>query len=265
MRPSASRHRAFAPAGILLLATLGACNDDSPPNPTASLPASTVTTASPSTGSVTLAGLAEVIAGRDPAALEQARSLAVPGSPAERYFAHQAAARRLIGAAAAATVTPNTQNAGALDICEPDGSCVSVGGLDTAPDTGLLRTFQIDGVPIDARVTGAGATATTDGLSLRVLSAARSAGGGLTVVVEASNSTTTAVQWFGFAATYADDTGAVVECAGVWGTVDLVGGATVSFLLAFPEAALPGVISLTGLREDGVDVAATVDVPSPTG
>jgi len=149
MRPSAARHRAFAPAGILLLATLGACNDDSPPNPTASLPASTVTTASPSTGSVTLAGLAEVIAGRDPAALEQARSLAVPGSPAERYFAHQAAARRLIGAAAAATVTPNTQNAGALDICEPDGSCVSVGGLDTAPDTGLLRTFQIDGVPID--------------------------------------------------------------------------------------------------------------------
>ena len=51
----------------------------------------------------------------------------------------------------------------------------------------------------------------------------------------------------------------------MWGTVDLVGGATVSFLLAFPEAALPGVISLTGLREDGVDVAATVDVPSPTG
>jgi len=105
----------------------------------------------------------------------------------------------------------------------------------------------------------------TDLLADGSLSAARSAGGGLTVVVEASNSTTTAVQWFGFAATYADDTGAVVECAGVWGTVDLVGGATVSFLLAFPEAALPGVISLTGLREDGVDVAATVDVPSPTG
>lgn len=240
---------------------LAACTGDDEAQPTTT-PAPTTTTPPTSAPPAQLGQdeLADALASRNPAEIGGVRALVEPGSPADRYLAHQAAARSLLPDAERARVRVGADTA---QVCEA-GSCITIADLVTDPATGLLSSFSVDGVPIDARVAGPGLTATVDGLAVTALSTVESVDGVVTALIETRNDSASDVEWFGFAATYATSGGARMEAAGTWGPA-VVGANTIELMLiSFPDSGLPGRIAVTGLRDDDIDVSVTVEVPAPT-
>jgi hypothetical protein len=132
------------------------------------------------------------------------------------------------------------------------------------PTSGLVRSFAVGGDPIDGRVVGPGPVAEADGVLVRVRSAARATDGSLTVVLATDNQSPMDVEWFGFAATYAVPDGDVVEASGAWGPATVAAGTSGELLVGFPSGDLGGVVRVTGLRDDGIDLSVEATVPSPS-
>lgn len=189
---------------------------------------------------------------------------AVPGSDASIFAHHQAAARRLLGLA-----TPRTTEA-ALDgfvVCEADGGCSTYSGVVTEPASGRLTSFSVDGLPLTGRIAGSGPAADRDGIVVRVTSAYVSVGGDLFVVLDVANTSEFGVELFGFAAvlqpTGSSGPTASTEAAGAWGAATIDADSTGEMLLVFPASSLGGQFQLSGLRDDGLDLAFDVVVPAP--
>lgn len=250
--------------GAAVLACTGCTGgDDAAPTTTATITTTTVapTTVPPPTA-VTETQVATAIASRDAGTLADLARLTEPASPAAAYLSHQVAARTLLPTGEPATVRSRPDG---VQVCDIGGPCTTIDALTTDPATGLLRAFSVGGMPVAGRVTGAGSVATADGLDVVVRSAALGARGGLTVVIDTHNpsGTSAGVEWFAFAASYADADGSVVEALGAWGEPTVAAGTVATMLIAFPDATLPGAITLPGLRDDDVDVSVTVEVPAP--
>lgn len=240
-------------------------DDDADVDPTTT-PAPPVTTTVPTTAAIETVDaldLADALAARDPVVAGAMIERTVPGSAANAYLAHQAAARSLLPPTAPIAARA-TAVAGSAELCETDGACVPIDELVLDPASGRLASFSVGGRPIDGRVVGAGTEATADGASVTALSSAVGIDGTLTVVVESRNTGSSTIEWFGFAAGYTSGSGAAVDAAGAWGPATVDPDSIEVMLLAFPDADLPGRITMTGLRDDDVDITVVVDVPSPT-
>lgn len=253
------------PAVVLLAGGVSACSggDDTPP--TTAPPSTTVAPVVAAVGVpltesyfASLARLPEVEPGAPPAA--------VPGSDAAIFAHHQAAARRLLG-----LVTPRTAEA-ALDgflVCEVDGGCSTYSGVVTEPASGRLTSFSVDGSPLTGRIAGSGPAADRDGIVVRVTSAYVSVGGDLFVVLDVANTSAFGVELFGFAAVLqptgsnGPTAGASTEAAGAWGAATIDADSTGEMMLVFSASSLGGQFQLSGLRDDGLDLAFDVVVPTP--
>lgn len=192
---------------------------------------------------------------------DPAAASAVPGSDAALYAEHQAAARGLLGVTATRTLV-----AGGLgfEICELDAACTTYSAVVSDPVSGLLTGFSIDDVPVAGRIVGGGLVADRDGAVARVASGYQSNDGDVFVLVEIDNTTDVPIEMFGFAGvlnTGAGGTG--VEAIGAWGDQQFPAGADGELLLQFPAAELDGMIQLSGLRGDGLDISLDVRLPDP--
>lgn len=247
----------IAVASVALVACTG--GEEAQPTTTPAPTTTTPPTSAPP-AQLTEAELAQALASRNPAEVGGVRGLVEPGSAADRYLAHQAAARSLLPEADPATVRLGAATA---EVCEA-GRCIAIDELVTAPATGLLTSFAVDGASIDGRVAGPGTTATVDGLSVTALSTVQSVDGVVTALVETRNSSAADVEWFGFAATYSTSGQTSVEASGSWGPATVASNTIELMLISFPDAELPGRITLTGLRDDDIDVTVAIEIPSPT-
>lgn len=252
-------------AAVLVVGGASACSggDDTPPttiSPTTTAAPVLEVSAVPLTESYfsSLAQLPDI----DPGAPVGA----VPGSDAAIFAQHQASARNLLGLVSARSTEP------ALDgflVCEVDGRCSTYSGVVTEPSSGRLTSFSVDGSPLTGRIAGSGPAADRDGIVVRVDSAYVTVTGDLFVVLDVANTSEFAVELFGFAAVLqptgssGQSAGATTEAAGAWGVAKIDADSTGELLLVFPSSSLDGVVKLSGLRDDGLDVAFEVVVPAP--
>lgn len=186
---------------------------------------------------------------------------ATPGSEAELYAGHQAAARGLLGAASPRTLAVAGQG---FEICDDGAPCVAYSAVVTDPATGSVTGFSIDAVPLTGRIVGTGLVADRDGVVARVVSAYRSNGGDVSVLLEVDNTTDVGLELFGFAAVLEPGlSGAGIETTGAWGSGSVEAGATTDLLLLFPSTEIGGRLRLSGLRSDGLDIELEMRVPTP--
>jgi hypothetical protein len=148
-------------------------------------------------------------------------------------------------------------------VCDVDEDCVRYGALVVDEATGMLSSFSIDGISLAGRVAGDGPSGEVDGIQARVGSAYRSNGGEVTIVVVIENESDVAVQPFGFAATY-QPTNAVssIEANGAWGADTIAAGASGEQLIAFAGGEIGGLLRISALRTDGLDIGMALTVPS---
>ncbi|MDW3215125.1 MAG: hypothetical protein R8G01_14075 [Ilumatobacteraceae bacterium] len=189
----------------------------------------------------------------------EAGGSAAPGTDAARYARHQSDAAAIMGDVAGAAATPVPDG---VDVCDGDGGCVSFTDVVT-DQAGLVSTFAIGGQPLAGRIVGSGATVEQDGISVRVTSAYESTAGELLVVVEFSSGIGVGVELFGFASVVVGAGAGGIEAMGAWGMTSVPGFGTARQLLAFPAASPGGRLLISGLRDDGVDVAFDVGIPEP--
>lgn len=183
------------------------------------------------------------------------------GSDADVFAVHQQAARAILGQTSERRV--NATAAG-FDVCDGP-ACTSYTAVVNDPATSLVVTFSIDGVALAGRVSGEGPIADRDGIVVHVVSAYRSSGDELFVVLEVTDDATATVELFDFAAVYEPTgLGGGFEATGAWGVTTVEPGETVRQLVRFPGADPGGRLRLTGLRSDGLDVAFDLVVPAPT-
>ena len=244
---------------LLVVIVLAACTgDDDVPASTTSTTTSTVVLEVAPVESQADAYFDALAANQpdDPAAAS-----AVPGSDAARYAEHQAAARGLLG-----VTTTRTLVTGGVDfeICELDDACTTYSAVVSDPVSGLVAGFSIDDVSVAGRIVGGGLVADGDGAVARVASAHQTNDGDVFVLVEIDNTTDVPIEMFGFAGVLNDGAGGTgVEAIGAWGDQQFPAGAVGELLLQFPAADLNGVVQLSGLRGDGLDISLDLRLPNP--
>lgn len=244
--------------------------------------ASTTSTVAPVASTVSADAVFAALTSRDPATLADAVAMVTPGSPAAVLVAHQLTVATLRTEVPEVTTTSSTTTSTTLVSSASSTSLVDstvpapTTTVSTEPvrfsdpvfdDEGLLRSFSIEGVSIDASVLEAGPVTVVEDVQGRVASVYRTAAGQLSMLIDVTAGAE-ALEVFGFAAvhrprTIASGSSGLVETSGAWGDSSVAAGASTRLLLVFDDASLDGEVLVTVVTASGVDLDLALPLIAP--
>ena len=216
-------------------------------------------------------------------ALASVTAVVTPGSPADIAVRHQLTVAELAAIAedeiaAMPTTTSTTVEVGSTTSSEaaPESTSTVVEGCESTntctvydtpvfDDEGGLRSFSVNGVPLEQVVIGPGPLSVVETVQARVVSAYR-APSGVTAVLVSVTAADEALTIFGFAAIHRPLTSAdlqPVETLGSWGADQIAAGQSGEILLVFPDTPLDGDVVLTVVTSSSIDLELELALITP--
>ena len=205
-------------------------------------------------------------------ALASVIGVVTPGSPADIAVRHQITVAELRAIAEdeiAAMPTTSTMTAPettsmVVEGCESTNTC-TVYDTPVFDNEGGLRSFSVNGVPLEQAVIGPGPLSVVETVQARVVSAYR-APSGVTAVLVSVTAADEALKIFGFAAIHRPLTSAdlqPVETLGSWGADQIAAGQSGETLLVFPDTPLDGDVVLTVVTSSSIDLELELALITP--
>ena len=216
-------------------------------------------------------------------ALASVTAVVTPGSPADIAVRHQLTVAELAAIAedeiaAMPTTTSTTVEVGSTtsSVAAPESTSTVVEGCESTntctvydtpvfDDEGGLRSFSVNGVPLEQVVIGPGPLSVVETVQARVVSAYR-APSGVTAVLVSVTAADEALTIFGFAAIHRPLTSAdlqPVETLGSWGADQIAAGQSGEILLVFPDTPLDGDVVLTVVTSSSIDLELELALITP--
>ncbi len=213
--------------------------------------------------------------------LSQVSSLVTPGSPADILVRHQLSVAAFAIAAdeeiAAMPTTSTTIEPAVIE--EPDASSTTTTvemGCDwtntcTVYDTpvfdneGMLRSFSVNGVPVEQLVIGPGPLVAAESVQARVVSGYR-APSGVTALLVSVTAGEESLTTFGFAAIQrplTSESAAPIETLGAWGSEEIAAGQSGELLLVFPGTPLDGDVVFSVVTSSSIDLELELPLITP--
>lgn len=267
-------------AGVVMLAACG--GDDADVAPTTS--AVVVTTMPPVNETTTTVSSTEIseavfaaMSDGSAEALASVTAVVTPGSPADIAVRHQLTVAELAAIAedeiaamptttstTTSSVAPPESTSTVVEGCESTNTC-TVYDTPVFDDEGGLRSFSVNGVPLEQVVIGPGPLSVVETVQARVVSAYR-APSGVTAVLVSVTAANEALTIFGFAAIHRPLTSAdlqPVETLGSWGADQIAAGQSGEILLVFPDTPLDGDVVLTVVTSSSIDLELELALITP--
>ena len=277
-------------AGVVMLAACGGDDADVAPTTTAvvvtTMPPVNETTTTVSSTEISEAVFAAMSDG-SAEALASVTAVVTPGSPADIAVRHQITVAELAVIAEAeiaamptttSMTTSTTAEAGSTtsSVAAPESTSTVVEGCESTntctvydtpvfDDEGGLRSFSVNGVPLEHVVIGPGPLSVVETVQARVVSAYR-APSGVTAVLVSVTAADEALTIFGFAAIHRPLTSAdlqPVETLGSWGADQIAAGQSGEILLVFPDTTLDGDVVLTVVTSSSIDLELKLALITP--
>ena len=267
---------------VSLLIACGGTGDEAIPTTTESV----ITTVSPpdeTTTTVLPTAISEAVFGAlsdgSIAALANVTELVTPGSPADILVRHQLSVAGFAAEADAeiaalptttsTTVVVDTTDASTTSTtvelgCEWTNSC-TVYETPIFDNEGNLRSFSVNGTPLEQILIGPGPLVVVESVQARVVSGYR-APSGVTALIVSVTAGDEALTTFGFAAIqrpFTAENSAPVETGGAWGAEEIAAGQTGEMLLVFPDTPLDGDIVLSVVTSSSVDLELELPLITP--
>ena len=213
-------------------------------------------------------------------ALASVTAVVTPGSPADIAVRHQLTVAELAAIAEDEIVAmpTTTVEAGSTtsSVAAPESTSTVVEGCESTntctvydtpvfDDEGGLRSFSVNGVPLEQVVIGPGPLSVVETVQARVVSAYR-APSGVTAVLVSVTAADEALTIFGFAAIHRPLTSAdlqPVETLGSWGADQIAAGQSGEILLVFPDTPLDGDVVLTVVTSSSIDLELELALITP--
>jgi len=219
-------------------------------------------------------------------ALASVTAVVTPGSPADIAVRHQLTVAELaaiaedeiaamptttsttsttveVGSTTSTVAAPETTST-VVEGCESTNTC-TVYDTPVFDDEGGLRSFSVNGVPLEQVVIGPGPLSVVETVQARVVSAYR-APSGVTAVLVSVTAADEALTIFGFAAIHRPLTSAdlqPVETLGSWGADQITAGQSGEILLVFPNTPLDGDVVLTVVTSSSIDLELELALITP--
>ena len=262
-------------AVVVMLAACGGDDVDVAPTTTAvvvtTVPPVNETTTTVSSTEISKAVFAAMSDG-SAEALASVIGVVTPGSPADIAVRHQITVAELRAIAEdeiAAMPTTSTMTAPettsmVVEGCESTNTC-TVYDTPVFDNEGGLRSFSVNGVPLEQAVIGPGPLSVVETVQARVVSAYR-APSGVTAVLVSVTAADEALTIFGFAAIHRPLTSAdlqPVETLGSWGADQIAAGQSGETLLVFPDTTLDGDVVLTVVTSSSIDLELELALITP--
>ena len=276
-------------AGVVVLAACGGDDIDGSPTTTAvvvtTVPPVNETTTTVSSTEISEAVFAAMSDG-SAEALASITAVVTPGSPADIAVRHQLTVAELaaiaedeiaamptttsttsttveVGSTTSTVAAPETMST-VVEGCELTNTC-TVYDTPVFDDEGGLRSFSVNGVPLEQVVIGPGPLSVVETVQARVVSAYR-APSGVTAVLVSVTAADEALTIFGFAAIHRPLTSAdlqPVETLGSWGVDQIAAGQSGEMLLVFPDTPLDGDVVLTVVTSSSIDLELELALITP--
>ena len=273
-------------AGVVMLAACGGDDVDVAPTTTAVV-VTTVPPVNETTTTVSFTEISEAVfaamSDGSAEALASVIGVVTPGSPADIAVRHQIKVAELAAIAedeiaAVPTTTSTTAEVGSttstaaapettstvVEGCESTNTC-TVYDTPVFDDEGGLRSFSVNGVPLEQVVIGPGPLSVVETVQARVVSGYR-APSGVTAVLVSVTAADEALSIFGFAAIHRPLTSAdlqPVETLGSWGADQIAAGQSGEMLLVFPDTPLDGDVVLTVVTSSSIDLELELALITP--
>lgn len=277
-------------AGVAMLAACGGDDVDVAPTTSAvvvtTMPPVNETTTTVSSTEISEAVFAAMSDG-SAEALASVTAVVTPGSPADIAVRHQLTVAELaaiaedeiaamptttsmttsttveVGSTTSTVAAPETTST-VVEGCESTNTC-TVYDTPVFDDEGGLRSFSVNGVPLEQVVIGPGPLSVVETVQARVVSAYR-APSGVTAVLVSVTAADEALTIFGFAAIHRPLTSAdlqPVETLGSWGADQIAAGQSGEILLVFPDTPLDGDVVLTVVTSSSIDLELELALITP--
>ena len=272
-------------AGVVMLAACGGDDVDVAPTTTAvvvtTVPPVNETTTTVSSTEISKAVFAAMSDG-SAEALASVIGVVTPGSPADIAVRHQITVAELraiaedeiaamattstmveVGSTTSTMTAPETTSM-VVERCESTNTC-TVYDTPVFDNEGGLRSFSVNGVPLEQAVIGPGPLSVVETVQARVVSAYR-APSGVTAVLVSVTAADEALTIFGFAAIHRPLTSAdlqPVETLGSWGADQIAAGQSGETLLVFPDTPLDGDVVLTVVTSSSIDLELELALITP--
>lgn len=276
-------------AGVAMLAACGGDDVDVAPTTSAvvvtTMPPVNETTTTVSSTEISEAVFAAMSDG-SAEALASVTAVVTPGSPADIAVRHQLTVAELaaitedeiaamptttsttsttveVGSTTSTVAAPETTST-VVEGCESTNTC-TVYDTPVFDDEGGLRSFSVNGVPLEQVVIGPGPLSVVETVQARVVSAYR-APSGVTAVLVSVTAADEALTIFGFAAIHRPLTSAdlqPVETLGSWGADQITAGQSGEILLVFPNTPLDGDVVLTVVTSSSIDLELELALITP--
>ena len=273
-------------AGVVMLAACGGDDVDVAPTTTAVV-VTTVPPVNETTTTVSFTEISEAVfaamSDGSAEALASVTAVVTPGSPADIAVRHQLTVAELAAIAedeiaAMPTTTSTTVEVGSTtsSVAAPESTSTVVEGCESTntctvydtpvfDDEGGLRSFSVNGFPLEQVVIGPGPLSVVETVQARVVSAYR-APSGVTAVLVSVTAADEALTIFGFAAIHRPLTSAdlqPVETLGSWGADQIAAGQSGEILLVFPDTPLDGDVVLTVVTSSSIDLELELALITP--
>ena len=276
-------------AGVVVLAACGGDDIDGSPTTTAvvvtTVPPVNETTTTVSSTEISEAVFAAMSDG-SAEALASITAVVTPGSPADIAVRHRLTVAELaaiaedeiaamptttsttsttveVGSTTSTVAAPETTST-VVEGCESTNTC-TVYDTPVFDDEGGLRSFSVNGVPLEQVVIGPGPLSVVETVQARVVSGYR-APSGVTAVLVSVTAADEALTIFGFAAIHRPLTSAdlqPVETLGSWGADQIAAGQSGEILLVFPDTPLDGDVVLTVVTSSSIDLELELALITP--
>lgn len=277
-------------AGVAMLAACGGDDVDVAPT-TSALVVTTMPPVNETTTTVSSTEISEAVfaamSDGSAEALASVTAVVTPGSPADIAVRHQLTVAELaaiaedeiaamptttsmttsttveVGSTTSTVAAPETTST-VVEGCESTNTC-TVYDTPVFDDEGGLRSFSVNGVPLEQVVIGPGPLSVVETVQARVVSAYR-APSGVTAVLVSVTAADEALTIFGFAAIHRPLTSAdlqPVETLGSWGADQIAAGQSGEILLVFPDTPLDGDVVLTVVTSSSIDLELELALITP--
>ena len=274
----------LAAISVVLMACGG--GDGDVVSTTSDVAVSTVTTVNETTTTIASTEISEAVFGAlsegSINALSQVSALVTPGSPADILVRHQlSVAAFAVAADAEIAAAPTTSStivestmSEVMDAtsstttaelgCEWTNTC-TIYDAPVFDNEGLLRSFSVNGVPLEQIVIGPGPLAVVESVQARVVSGYQ-APSGVTAIIISVTAGEESLTTFGFAAIQrplTNESAASIETAGAWGADQISSGQSGELLLVFPGTPLDGDVVFSVVTSSSIDLELELPLISP--
>jgi hypothetical protein len=269
--------RALGSACLLLFAlTAVACGDDDGPSVTdapaadADADGTTTSTSAPDAedASQVVREYFMLLGANNLGDMPRMLDLSTPGSPAHLYARHQIAGTRALGPSTATVEFGDDSVETCIDGYNAAGQteqlCYTYADFTADPDTGLLETFSVNGNPVADRIrAGDEQGASSQGVTVNVVTAYLTALGDVMLNLDVTNSLTTPLNVTDYDFQYVDTSGRQFAPSQDFFSQlpsEIQPGATAPVLAAFSQAPFGGTFTFVGFTNEFM-TGVRVEVP----